>query len=86
MIAALPARDGNSRRLPRGGRENPDLTVERRRPCADGSAAEFVTIAGGPDAWPGGTPRVQPRTGAGCADYDATAEVVSFLLSHPRPA
>jgi polyhydroxybutyrate depolymerase len=66
--------------------DNPDLTIERRQPCEDGTAAEFVTIAGGPHAWPGGTPRMQPRTGAGYEGYDATAEIVSFLLSHPRPA
>jgi polyhydroxybutyrate depolymerase len=65
---------------------NPDLTVELRQPCDGGTAAEFVTIAGGPHAWPGGTPRVQPRTGEGYAAYDATAEIVSFLLAHPRPA
>jgi polyhydroxybutyrate depolymerase len=62
-----------------------DITTSVRQPCDGGSAAAFVTIAGGPHVWPGGTPRVEPVSGAGYADYDATAELVTFLLSHPRP-
>jgi polyhydroxybutyrate depolymerase len=62
-----------------------DITMSRRQPCDDGSATVFVTIAGAPHAWPGGTPRVQPASGTGYADYDATTEIVTFLLSHPHP-
>jgi polyhydroxybutyrate depolymerase len=81
----LAATDGCPAAEPATDDANPDLTVERRQPCDAGSTAEFVTIAGGPHAWPGGTPRIEPRTGAGYPDYDATAEIVSFLLSHARP-
>jgi polyhydroxybutyrate depolymerase len=82
-LAAADGCPGSAAAEPDPG--NPDLTVERRQPCDAGSTAEFVTIAGGPHAWPGGTPRVEPRTGAGYPGYDATAEIVTFLLSHPRP-
>jgi polyhydroxybutyrate depolymerase len=61
------------------------ITISRRQPCDDGSAAVFVTIAGAPHAWPGGTPRVQPASGPAYADYDATTEIAAFLLAHPRP-
>jgi polyhydroxybutyrate depolymerase len=62
-----------------------DITTEVREPCQAGTAAVFVTIAGAPHAWPGGTPIVTPAGGPGYKDYDATAEIVGFLLNHPRP-
>ena len=62
-----------------------DVTTARREPCDDGSAATSATIAGAPHAWPGGTSRLTPRSSAGDAGYDATAELVRFLLAHPRP-
>lgn len=62
-----------------------DVTVTRRQPCDEGTAAAFVTIDGASHAWPGGTPRATPPSGAGDAGYDATAEIVAFLLDHPRP-
>lgn len=62
-----------------------DITIALREPCDAGSAAAFVTITTANHAWPGGTPRVPPAVGEGYADYDATAELVTFLLSHPRP-
>jgi len=62
-----------------------DVTVTRRQPCDGGTAATFVTIEGASHAWPGGTPRATPPSGAGYAGYDATAEIVAFLLDHPRP-
>jgi polyhydroxybutyrate depolymerase len=62
-----------------------DIDISLRQHCDGGSATAFVTIAGAPHAWPGGTPRVPPASGPGYADYDATAELVGFLLSHPRP-
>jgi poly(3-hydroxybutyrate) depolymerase len=62
-----------------------DIATERREPCDAGAAAAFVTIETANHSWPGGTPIVTPAGGAGYADYDATAEIVRFLLSHPRP-
>jgi polyhydroxybutyrate depolymerase len=62
-----------------------DLTTESRGPCAAGTAARFVTIETANHAWPGGTPLVTPTVGQGYATFDATAELVTFLLSHPRP-
>jgi polyhydroxybutyrate depolymerase len=62
-----------------------DITTETRGSCADGTAAEFVTIATANHAWPGGTPLVTPAVGAGYVGYDATAAIVTFLLGHPRP-
>lgn len=62
-----------------------DITTAVYEPCNDGTAAEMVTIADSPHAWPGGTSRVVPSSGAPFADYDATAALVEFLLSHPRP-
>ncbi len=61
------------------------LTVESSSPCAAGAAAAFVTIEGAAHPWPGGTPGSSPNMGNAYAGYDATAELVTFLLSHPRP-
>lgn len=60
-----------------------DLTVEDLS-CDDGTAARFVTIAGADHPWPGGTGRPRRRAGDTYAGYDATAELVDFLLAHPR--
>lgn len=62
-----------------------DLSVESSSPCAAGTAAAFVTIEGAAHPWPGGTPGSSPNMADAYADYDATAELVAFLLSHPRP-
>jgi polyhydroxybutyrate depolymerase len=62
-----------------------DITTTGSDPCDAGTATAFVTIAGANHAWPGGTPIVRPAAGDGYPDYDATAEIVAFLLSHPRP-
>lgn len=61
-----------------------DVTTELRDPCDAGSAAAFVEIATAGHAWPGGTPPTAPASGPGYAGYDATAELVEFLLAHPR--
>lgn len=61
-----------------------DIMTERRDSCRAGTAAVFVTIATATHAWPGGTPRVTPAGGVGYAGYDATAQIVAFLLAHPR--
>ena len=62
-----------------------DLTTELRSPCRGGAELAFVTIATANHSWPGGTPIIPPVSGPGYADYDATAEIVAFLLAHPRP-
>ena len=62
-----------------------DVTTELSEPCNGGAAAEFVTIATATHSWPAGTPILTPASGPGYADYDATAAIVTFLLSHPRP-
>jgi polyhydroxybutyrate depolymerase len=62
-----------------------DVKVETREPCRDGTAAVFVTIATARHAWPGGTPILPPASGPGYPNYDATTELVTFLLNHPRP-
>lgn len=62
-----------------------DVTTALRAPCLNEIAAKFVTIETANHAWPGGTPIVTPKVGSGYAGYDATAEIVEFLLSHPRP-
>ena len=62
-----------------------DLTTATRAPCRDGTAAAFVTIQGSGHAWPGGTGPRSPAVGPPYEGYDATAELVSFLLAHPRP-
>jgi polyhydroxybutyrate depolymerase len=61
-----------------------DITVSLRSPCDAGTSAAFVTIATATHAWPGGTPIVTPASGPGYEGYDATAEIVTFLLAHPR--
>jgi polyhydroxybutyrate depolymerase len=50
------------------------VTTERRGPCDGGTEAVFVTLTGAEHPWP-----------AGPADdgYDATAELVAYLLTHP---
>jgi len=61
-----------------------DLTTATRAPCRDDAAAVFVTIEGARHAWPGGTGASAAVSGPPYADYDATAELVAFLLDHPR--
>lgn len=86
-----PPRDGFATLASAAGCTDPadtvdgDLTLDVRTPCAAGAEAVFVTIAGANHAWPGGTPIVTPAFGPGYERYDATAEIVTFLLAHPRP-
>jgi poly(3-hydroxybutyrate) depolymerase len=61
-----------------------DVTTESSSPCDADTATVFVTIEGAEHPWPGGTPGSSPNLGDGYAGYDATAELVSFLLAHPR--
>lgn len=76
LVAADGCGDGPSRH--RDG----DLDVEDWASCADGSAVRFVTITGASHAWPGGDGR--SFSGEPYAGYDATEEIVAFLLAHPR--
>jgi polyhydroxybutyrate depolymerase len=62
-----------------------DVTTASSSPCEAGAATVFVTIEGAAHPWPGGTPGSSPNIGDGYAGYDATAELVAFLLAHPRP-
>jgi polyhydroxybutyrate depolymerase len=62
-----------------------DVTTAMRAPCDAAAAAAFVTIESAAHPWPGGTAVVPPASGAVYQDYDATVEIVEFLLSHPRP-
>lgn len=55
-----------------------DTTIERREPCRAETAMEFVTIESAGHRWAGSA---EPRA---YANYDATYELVSFLLMHPR--
>jgi polyhydroxybutyrate depolymerase len=61
-----------------------DVTTAIRAPCEGGATATFVTIAGAQHPWPGTTARTAPGAGQPYAGYDATAEIVAFLLAHPR--
>jgi polyhydroxybutyrate depolymerase len=62
-----------------------DVTTESSSPCDADTATVFVTIEGAEHPWPGGTPGSSPNIGDAYAGYDATAELVAFLLTHPRP-
>jgi polyhydroxybutyrate depolymerase len=62
-----------------------DVTTALQEPCEAASAAAFVTIESAAHPWPGGTAVVPPASGAVYEGYDATVEIVDFLLSHPRP-
>lgn len=62
-----------------------DVTVAARGPCDGGTAAEFVTIEGAEHPWPGAPAAAAARSsGRPYPGYDATADVVGFLLAHPR--
>lgn len=61
-----------------------DIAIESRGPCDEGVAAEFVTIHSASHSWPGGTPLRLPASGPGYEGWNATAEIVAFLLAHPR--
>jgi polyhydroxybutyrate depolymerase len=60
------------------------VTEESSAPCAAGAAATFVTIDGAGHPWPGAPAAFLPADRVAYAGFDATAEIVRFLLSHPR--
>jgi polyhydroxybutyrate depolymerase len=63
-----------------------DIRTATRAPCDDGTAATFVTIDGAEHPWPGAPAdaRTAPNPGRSYAGYDATGQLVGFLLAHPR--
>ena len=61
-----------------------DVTTERHGPCDGGTEAVFVTLAGGEHPWPGGTAPTRRRSGSPHQGYDATGELVGYLLAHGR--
>jgi poly(3-hydroxybutyrate) depolymerase len=85
-----PPRDGFATLADRDGcppaeeETDGDVTTAARAPCREGTAASFVTIEGASHSWPGGTGASAAVAGPPYADYDATAELVAFLLAHPR--
>jgi polyhydroxybutyrate depolymerase len=56
-------------------------TVETWAPCRSGTEVRFVTVAGAPHAWMG-----SPRAGTAGGAVDASTELWSFLVAHPRQA
>jgi polyhydroxybutyrate depolymerase len=85
-----PPRDGFATLAAADACPAPTTTVEgavttESSPCTAGTAVAFVTIEGAEHPWPGGTPGSSPNIGDGYAGYDATSELVAFLLAHPRP-
>jgi polyhydroxybutyrate depolymerase len=59
----------------------PGLTVETWAPCRSGTEVRFVTVAGASHAWMG-----SPRAGSAGGAMDASTELWSFLVAHPRQA
>lgn len=65
---------------------DPNVSTTLWSPCGDGSQVELVTIQGATHAWPGSTARAAgPNVGTPYPDYDASAQMLAFLLAHPRP-
>jgi polyhydroxybutyrate depolymerase len=78
-VATLAAADGcpAPEETTEGG-----VAVARHSPCRAGTAVALVTIEGGEHPWPGAS--AGRPGGDGGTGYDATTEIVRFLLSHPR--
>jgi polyhydroxybutyrate depolymerase len=62
---------------------NPDLTVSTWTGCGDGTEVEFIAVAGAAHAWMGHVPS-NPAASAAYQGLDASFEIVTFLLAHPR--
>lgn len=63
----------------------PDVTTDRRTPCDSGTEAVFIALPGAQHPWPGTDAPTRPGSGDPFTAYDATTELVDFLLAHPRP-
>lgn len=74
--------------LPAVDRTEGDLTVTDWTGCDQGAAVRLTTIAGAGHAWPGGDDDRSARRLAGppYEGFDASRELVGFLLAHPRSA
>ncbi len=53
-------------------------------PCAQGSAVELYTVAGGEHAWPGGE-AVSPQVGEPTMEINASPVMWDFFAAHPMP-
>ena len=63
---------------------NPDVTRAIWSPCLDGSAVEFVTVAGASHAWMGREPERASLVGEAYLQLDASVVIGDFLAAHPR--
>jgi polyhydroxybutyrate depolymerase len=61
------------------------VTTELAAECADGTAVELITIAGGGHAWPGGR-QARPAADLPSEALDATATIWAFFESYPTTA
>lgn len=64
---------------------NNQVTITGWAPCGQGSAIEFLAVAGASHAWmghAGGAPRL---TGEPYGGLDSSATIWLFLIAHPRP-
>jgi polyhydroxybutyrate depolymerase len=64
---------------------NPEITTTRWAPCLDETTVELVMLEGAGHAWPGSEPgtAADAVVGQPYAGYDASTEIVAFLLAHP---
>jgi polyhydroxybutyrate depolymerase len=76
------------RPTPLRDRRNRDLSYELWRPCEDGSAVEWVKVAGANHVWMGhpASLRSQLLIGKPYMGLDSSAAIWSFLAAHPRPS
>ena len=63
---------------------NPDVTRAIWSPCLDGSAVEFVAVAGASHAWMGHEPQRAALVGEAYLQLDASVVIGDFLAAHPR--
>ncbi len=65
---------------------NPDVTTRTWAPCGQGTAVEFVTVAGASHAWMGhpSARAAATLTGPPYQGYDSSAAIWSFFAAHPR--
>jgi polyhydroxybutyrate depolymerase len=61
-----------------------DLVTDTWMSCDGGSEVRFVTIDGAAHPWPGSSAGAGRLDVEPYPDYDASYEIVSFLLAHPR--
>jgi polyhydroxybutyrate depolymerase len=64
--------------------DNADVTTETWQPCRDGTAVEFVKVAGATHAWMGAPAQSTRLAGEPYLKLDSSAAIWSFLSAHPR--